>query len=227
MPPWWDSLPRRSTIPSGRARWSRPSMQASRSPGSRCSPPCACRRSRPSRGASRRRRSGPRSAEPIRALWTFAISCVRPCREGNLRSPHGSIHRNGFPGSGSMTRNADIARCFSEIADLLELEGGNDFRIRAYRNAADVVEDLQLDLAACIAERRELPKLPGIGADLAAKIGEICASGTCAALEDLRSRFPPGITEVLRVPGLGPKRVALLHAKLGIGSLEDLKRAAD
>lgn len=131
------------------------------------------------------------------------------------------------PGAGSMIRNADIASRFSEIADLLELEGGNDFRIRAYRNAADVVEDLQLDLAACIAEGRELPKLPGIGADLAAKIAEICATGTCAALEELRARFPPGITEVLRVPGLGPKRVALLHAKLGIGSLADLKRAAE
>jgi DNA polymerase (family 10) len=122
--------------------------------------------------------------------------------------------------------NADIARRFGEIADLLELEGGNDFRIRAYRNAADVVEDLQLDLAACIAEGRELPKLPGIGTDLAAKIDEICATGTCAALEELRLRFPPGITELLRVPGLGPKRVALLHEKLCIGSIEDLKRAA-
>jgi DNA polymerase (family 10) len=122
--------------------------------------------------------------------------------------------------------NADIARAFDEIADLLELEGANPFRIRAYRNAARVVGELQLDLAARLAEGGELPKLAGIGADLAAKIGEICSTGTCDALEELRKHFPPGITELLRLPGLGPKRAALLHEKLRVDSLEDLKRAA-
>jgi DNA polymerase (family 10) len=129
-------------------------------------------------------------------------------------SPETSVH------------NADIARAFDEIADLLELEGANPFRIRAYRNAARVVGELQLDLAARLAEGGELPKLAGIGEDLAAKIGEICSTGTCEALEELRGHFPPGITELLRLPGLGPKRAALLHEKLHVDSLEDLKRAA-
>ena len=122
--------------------------------------------------------------------------------------------------------NADIARCFDEIADLLELEGANPFRIRAYRNASRVVGELQLDLAARLAEGAQLPRIAGIGEDLAGKIGEIGSTGTCTALEELRARFPPGITELLRLPGLGPKRAALLHERLHVDSLEDLKRAA-
>ncbi len=122
--------------------------------------------------------------------------------------------------------NADIARAFDEIADLLELEGANPFRVRAYRNASRVVGELQLDLPAKLAGGGELPRLAGIGADLAGKIGEIASTGTCGALEELRRRFPPGITELLRLPGLGPKRAALLHEKLRVDSLADLKRAA-
>ena len=129
-------------------------------------------------------------------------------------SPRTSVH------------NADIARAFDEIADLLELEGANPFRVRAYRNASRIVGDTQVDLPAKLAEGGELPKLPGIGADLAGKIGEIASTGTCEALEELRRHFPPGITELLRLPGLGPKRTALLHDRLRVDSLADLKRAA-
>jgi len=121
--------------------------------------------------------------------------------------------------------NADIAAAFEEIADLLELGDENPFRIRAYRNAARVVGGLSLDLAARLAEGGELPKLPGIGEDLSAKIGEIAATGTCKLLEKLRGRFPAGITELLRLPGIGPKRVRALH-EARIDSLEDLRRAA-
>ncbi|HXZ48813.1 MAG TPA: DNA polymerase/3'-5' exonuclease PolX [Usitatibacter sp.] len=122
--------------------------------------------------------------------------------------------------------NADIAAAFDEIADLLELEGANPFRVRAYRNAARVVGELQLDLAARLAEGGELPKLAGIGEDLAAKIAEMGATGRMHALEELRTHFPAGITELLRLPGLGPKRAAALHDRLHVDSLEDLKRAA-
>ena len=121
--------------------------------------------------------------------------------------------------------NADIAAAFEEIADLLELGDANPFRIRAYRNAARVVGGLSLDLAARLAEGAELPKLPGIGADLSGKIREIAATGSCKLLEQLRSRFPAGITELLALPGLGPKRVRALH-EARIASLEDLRRAA-
>jgi DNA polymerase (family 10) len=121
--------------------------------------------------------------------------------------------------------NADIAAAFEEIADLLELGDENPFRVRAYRNAARVVGGLSLDLAATLAEGAELPKLPGIGADLAGKIREIAATGSCKLLAQLRRRFPAGITALLALPGLGPKRVRALRAAR-IGSLEDLRRAA-
>ena len=121
--------------------------------------------------------------------------------------------------------NADVAEAFEEIADLLELGDENPFRIRAYRNAARVVGGLSLDLAAKLAEGGELPKLPGIGEDLAGKIHEIAATGSCKLLEKLRGRFPAGITELLRLPGVGPKRVRALH-EAKIDSLEDLRRAA-
>lgn len=121
--------------------------------------------------------------------------------------------------------NADIAAVFEEIADLLELGDENPFRVRAYRNAARVVSGLSLDLAARLAEGGELPKLPGIGADLGGKIREIAATGSCKLLERLRRKFPSGITELLRLPGLGPKRVRALH-DARIDSLEDLRRAS-
>ena len=83
--------------------------------------------------------------------------------------------------------NADIAAAFEEIADLLELGDENPFRIRAYRNAARVVGGLSLDLAVTLAAGKDLPKLPGIGADLAGKIHEIAATGTCKLLQKLRA----------------------------------------
>ena len=121
--------------------------------------------------------------------------------------------------------NADIARAFDEIADLLELRDENPFRVRAYRNAARVVGELRVDVAAALAEGRELPKLPGIGEDLLGKMREIAATGSCKLLEQLRRKFPAGITELLALPGLGPKRVRLLHGK-HIDSVADLERAA-
>ena len=122
--------------------------------------------------------------------------------------------------------NADIARVFGEIADLLEIEQANPFRIRAYRNAARIVEGLQLDLAARLAGGGELPRLPGIGADLGAKIREIAASGSCALLEKLKRELPAGIADLLHVPGLGPKRVQRLYQELDVQTPEQLYRAA-
>jgi DNA polymerase (family 10) len=123
--------------------------------------------------------------------------------------------------------NADIGRVFDEIADLLEIQEANPFRVRAYRNAARTVENLTLDLAAAIGGGKPLPKLPGIGEDLAAKIGEIAATGTCKLLERLRRELPPGVTELLRVPGLGPKRVKALFGELEVKTLPQLLKAAE
>jgi len=121
--------------------------------------------------------------------------------------------------------NADIAAAFEEIADLLELGDENPFRVRAYRNAARIVGGLSLDLAATLAAGRDLPKLPGIGADLDGKIHEIAATGSCKLLERLRRKFPAGVTQLLKLPGLGPKRLRALVDRR-IDSLEALESAA-
>lgn len=123
-------------------------------------------------------------------------------------------------------QNAEIAAVFDEIADLLEIEGANPFRIRAYRNAARTVGDLGRSVHSMVAQGADLDALPGIGADLAAKIAEIVATGSCTLLARLRQELPSGITELLKVPGLGPKRVRALHHELGVQTIEQLHRAA-
>jgi DNA polymerase (family 10) len=122
--------------------------------------------------------------------------------------------------------NADIARAFEEIADLLEINDANPFRVRAYRNAARILGELQLDLAAAVKGGKPLPKLPGIGEDLGGKIHEIAATGSCALLQRLHKSVPAAITELLHVPGLGPKRVKALYRELDVRTLEQLHRAA-
>lgn len=122
--------------------------------------------------------------------------------------------------------NADIAAIFEEIADLLEIQDANPFRIRAYRNAARTVGELGRDIAGLLQAGGELPKLSGIGTDLAAKIHEIAETGKCAFLERLHTELPPAITELLKIPGLGPKRVKALYHDLDVQTLEQLYRAA-
>lgn len=122
--------------------------------------------------------------------------------------------------------NADIAVIFDEIADLLEIEGENPFRIRAYRNAARTLRDLGREVAAMLEQGEDLTELSGIGEDLAAKISDIVATGSTPLLGKLRKRVPPELTELLRVPGLGPKRVKALYHDLDIHTLEQLHRAA-
>jgi len=126
-----------------------------------------------------------------------------------------------------MAQNADIAQVFEEIADLLELRGENPFRIRAYRNAARTISNQSRDLATLALSDKALPKLPGIGADLEDKIREAAKLGTCALLERLRRQFPPGLPMLLRLPGLGPKRVKTLYDSLKVASLDDLRNAAE
>lgn len=106
--------------------------------------------------------------------------------------------------------NADIAAIFEEIADLLEIEGDNPFRIRAYRNAARTLRDLGREVTSLLETGEDLTELPGIGTDLAAKIQDIVATGTTSLLGKLRKRVPPALTELLHLPGLGPKRVKAL-----------------
>jgi len=122
--------------------------------------------------------------------------------------------------------NADIAAIFTEIADLLEIEEANPFRIRAYRNAARIVGELGREVRAMVERGEDLTDLPGIGDDLAGKMREIVATGKCRALDKLHAELPPAITELLHVPGLGPKRVRMLWHELEVQTLEQLARAA-
>jgi len=122
--------------------------------------------------------------------------------------------------------NADIAAIFEEIADLLEIGNENPFRIRAYRNAARTIGGFGRDIGALVEAGMDLPKLPGIGADLAGKIHEIVSTGHCKTLDKLRAQTSPGITELLRIPGLGPKRVQALNRELGVSTVAQLREAA-
>lgn len=122
--------------------------------------------------------------------------------------------------------NADIAAIFDEIADLLEIEGANPFRIRAYRNAGYTVRDLPHEITAMLNSGEDLTELPGIGKDLAAKIKEIVETGTTAALEEHRRAVPGTLTEQLRIPGIGPQRVKALYHELGIRTIGQLQTAA-
>jgi DNA polymerase (family 10) len=122
--------------------------------------------------------------------------------------------------------NADIAAILTEIADLLEIEQVNPFRIRAYRNAARIIGELRRDVRSMLVRGEDLTELPGIGEDLAAKMREIVETGKCRALEKLHAELPPAIGELLHVRGLGPKRVHTLWHDLDIRTNEQLARAA-
>ena len=122
--------------------------------------------------------------------------------------------------------NTLVAARLDETADLLEIEGANSFRVRAYRNAARLIEDLPVpivELAACGASRLE--ELPGIGADLAAKVVSVVQHGTFPQLEELRTKVPAGVRDMLRIPGLGPKKAAVLFKELAVDSLQKLEAA--
>jgi len=122
--------------------------------------------------------------------------------------------------------NASIAETLRHVADLLEIEGANPFRIRAYRRAALTIEDLPQSAAKMVAEGKTLVGLPGIGKDLAGKIAEIVKTGRLGALTEIEARTPTTLTALTTVPGLGPKRVHRLHEAFGIKTLKDLERAA-
>jgi DNA polymerase (family 10) len=122
--------------------------------------------------------------------------------------------------------NADIAAQFNRMADLLEIEGANPFRVRAYRRAAGTIEDLPESIADMLAAGKKLEELPGIGADLAGKIREICETGRLKALAEVEARTPSTLAALTAIPGLGPKRVQQLHEKLGIETVADLVKAA-
>jgi len=122
--------------------------------------------------------------------------------------------------------NAAIEAIFDEIADLLDIQGANPFRVRAYRNAARTIGDLGSDVETLMQRGTALTEIPGVGEDLAKKIQEIIDTGRCEFLERLHKQLPAAITQLLKIPGLGPKRVKVLWRDLHIETLEQLLRAA-
>lgn len=124
--------------------------------------------------------------------------------------------------------NLQIAAVFEQIADLLEFQGANAFRVRAYRNAARTIADAGEPVADRIGDpRHKLTDIQGIGADLAEKIATLVNTGSLPILEELRAEIPETVLAMLRVPGLGPKRASALYRELGVKGLEDLRAACE
>jgi DNA polymerase (family 10) len=122
--------------------------------------------------------------------------------------------------------NKSIADILTEIADILDIQGENPFRVRSYRNAARTIADMSQSVQAMIKAGERLEEIPGIGKSLQEKIEEIVATGRCRFLEELRAKVPAGLTELLKLEGLGPKKVKLLYDELSVDSVDRLEKAA-
>ena len=123
--------------------------------------------------------------------------------------------------------NVEIADAFDHVADLLEIQQANPFRVRAYRNAARTIRNLGRSLADMLEEGADLSELPDIGDDLADKIAGFVDTGHLAMLDELSKDVPEGLVKITAIPGIGPKRAQALFRELDIRSLDDLRKAAE
>jgi DNA polymerase (family 10) len=121
-------------------------------------------------------------------------------------------------------QNAEIAAMFDQTAELLEIQGESPFRARAYRRAARVIDALPQSVGSLVAGGSNLSELPGIGKDLAGKIGDIVTTGHFELLDTLKKELPGDLGDMAALPGLGPKRVKLLYDKLKVRTVDDLRR---
>jgi len=124
-------------------------------------------------------------------------------------------------------KNDVIAGQFELLADLLEIQSANPFRIRAYRNAARTISSTSDSLADLAATGGDLTQLPGIGKDLARQIIEIAQTGKLKSLEELQQQIPSGVVDMLRIQGVGPKKVSVFFNELHLTSLAELKAACE
>jgi DNA polymerase (family 10) len=122
-------------------------------------------------------------------------------------------------------QNQEIVSVFYDIADILEMQGENHFRIRSYRNAAATIENLTEDINS-IYKNGRLLDLPGIGKSISEKITELLTSGKCAFYQDLLKEVPHGVVDIMRVGGMGPKHAMLVYKELGVDTIDRLRRAA-
>jgi len=138
----------------------------------------------------------------------------------------GIINKGGERASKTM-KNSEVAKVFQDIADLLELKGENVFKIRAYQKAARAIEHYPRELKAMIDEGEELQSIPGVGEAISKKATELITTGKLGYYENLKAEFPQGITNLLAIPGIGPKTANKLSSELGISSVDELERAID
>lgn len=124
-------------------------------------------------------------------------------------------------------QNSEVTQIFNQVADLLDIQGANPFRTRAYRYAARTIQGMTENVADMISDHKDLSELPGIGKDLAGKIEEIVNTGHLALLDLTAKKVPMGLLELLKIPNLGPKKVQLLNKKLGVDSIESLQNVID
>jgi len=136
----------------------------------------------------------------------------------------GIIDKGGMKASKVM-KNSEVAKVFQDIADLLELKGENVFKIRAYQKAARAIEHYPRELKIMIEEREDLHSIPGVGEAIAKKTTELIETGKLGYYENLKAEFPQGITNLLTIPGIGPKTASKLSSELGISSVDELERA--
>ena len=123
--------------------------------------------------------------------------------------------------------NKDLAKCFNEIADILEIQEDNPFRIRSFRRTAQIVKDLSFNGAdAVIAHPEKLKSISGIGDGAIKKIRELAETGRCKEHEDLRQQIPPSLLALTKIQNIGPKKVSLFWKTLHITSVEELEKAA-
>ncbi len=168
------------------------------------------------------------------------MSTTRHRRRGRKRVPHGltynppnrstkrTVRQAAGPSGVTLpVENADVARMFRQIAELLEIQNANPFRVRAYQNAARVLESLAEPVAELAhGGPQAIEALPGIGADLAAKVMEIVRTGTLRMLTELEQQVPAGVAAFMRIPGIGPRRGLTLCKALNVNDLSELRRAA-
>ena len=123
--------------------------------------------------------------------------------------------------------NAQMARLLAETADLLEIDGGDSFRIRSYRRAAEALEQTTVDAAAVADDTARLLEIPGIGKGMAANVQAIVAGGSLPLRDELLAKYGSGLLELLKLPGMGPKTVALLWDAAQISSIDALEKAIE
>jgi DNA polymerase (family 10) len=124
-------------------------------------------------------------------------------------------------------RNAEVAETLEKLADLLDIKGENQFRVRAYRNAVRTITGMQSSLSDLVARGEDLSQYQGIGNAMSEKITEIVTTGTLTKLEEVKKELPEGLLDLLRIPELGPRRVKDLYDELSITSIDELAAALD